>query len=89
MAETALLASIGEKNMTAIIFYLKTKGKHRGYSEKYVVSGPNDGPIPVSHGLALEDLRKLSDEQLRALEPILAAIESGEPTDSSGGASSS
>ena len=33
-AESKLIQAIGESNLTAIIFYLKTKGKNRGYVEK-------------------------------------------------------
>jgi hypothetical protein len=33
-AENALFKLIQEKNPTAIIFFLKTKAKHRGYIEK-------------------------------------------------------
>lgn len=34
-AESALLKAIAQGNMTAVIFYLKTKGRGRGYVERY------------------------------------------------------
>jgi hypothetical protein len=44
-AEGQLQALINEKNPTAIIFYLKTQGKQRGYVERQEVSGPVDSPL--------------------------------------------
>lgn len=38
LAESELLNLIKDKNTTAIIFYLKTKGKQRGYIEKQELS---------------------------------------------------
>ena len=39
LAEDQLLKAIKEGHMTAIIFYLKTQGKDRGYSERHEVNG--------------------------------------------------
>ena len=55
LAETKLLGAIRDGNLTAVIFYLKTKGKTRGYTERAEVTGPEGGPI---------DVTKLSDEAL-------------------------
>jgi len=35
--ESKLLEKIKENDLRAIIFYLKTKAKHRGYSEQYEI----------------------------------------------------
>ena len=54
-AESALLKQIKEGNVTAIIFYLKTQGKQRGYVERMEATGENGKSIevivrPVSKG---------------------------------------
>lgn len=36
-AESALMAKIGDKDLGAICFYLKCKGKNRGYIEKQII----------------------------------------------------
>ena len=48
-AENALFKQIKEGNTTAIIFYLKTKGKKRGYIEKqeFDLSGSVDNKLSV------------------------------------------
>ena len=53
-AEAALFKQIGEGNMTAIIFYLKTKGKHRGYVERQEVTGKDGGPVQWSQVMQVD-----------------------------------
>ena len=46
-AESKLLSAISKENITAIIFFLKTKGKKRGYIEGQEVVNytPNQAPV--------------------------------------------
>jgi hypothetical protein len=46
-AEGALQRQIKADNITAIIFYLKTQAKQRGYVERQEVTGGSGGPIVV------------------------------------------
>ena len=46
-AENQLFQQVKEGNITAIIFTLKTIGKHRGYVERQEVTGANGGAIIV------------------------------------------
>jgi len=57
-AESQLFELIKEKNVTAIIFYLKTKGKKRGYIEKQETSHNSNnitGIRLISDGETVED----------------------------------
>ena len=48
-AEAKLYNQIRDDNLTAIIFFLKTQGRVRGYSQRFEVEGAEDGrPIAVS-----------------------------------------
>ncbi len=47
VAEGKLFGLINSGNVTAIIFYLKTQAKDRGYVERQELSGPAGGPIGV------------------------------------------
>lgn len=46
-AESQLHKQIRDGNTSATIFYLKTKGKNRGYIERQEISGPDGYPSEV------------------------------------------
>lgn len=48
-AEDALVKKISKGDTTAIIFALKTKGKHRGYVERNELTGKDGGPLETTH----------------------------------------
>jgi hypothetical protein len=66
-AESALFNQIKEGNVTSIIFYLKTKGRRRGYVERQEISGPDGGPVQTE-ALNSLNLEKLSLDELKQLE---------------------
>jgi len=61
-AESQLIKAIGEGNLTAIIFYLKTKGKDRGYSERREVTGADGDAVRVEHTALIILLPPESDD---------------------------
>jgi hypothetical protein len=66
-AETMLMKHIREGDTTSLIFYLKTKGRERGYVERVEATGANGSPLvaaPVvlTDEQAAELLRKLESE---------------------------
>ena len=48
-AENQLFKQVQEGNITAIIFTLKTIGKHRGYVERQEVTGANGGKVQIEY----------------------------------------
>jgi transposase-like protein len=58
LAEASLIKQIQEMNTTATIFYLKTKGKKRGYIEQGNVLRVNTN---------LQEMETKSDEELEAI----------------------
>ena len=69
--ESKLMSAINGDNITAIIFYLKTQCKDRGYVERYQqeVTGRDGGPIQTE-GTVKVDLTGYTDEDLGALAAI-------------------
>lgn len=64
VAEASLLKKIQKGDTTAIIFYLKTKGKNRGYTERREITTPEG--VEVKNF----DPSKLSEEERKVLLKI-------------------
>lgn len=47
IAEGQLWRLVQEGNLGAIIFFLKTQGKARGFTERHEVAGPDGGPLSL------------------------------------------
>ena len=47
IAESKLIKAIKRGEMKPIMFYLRTKGKRRGYTERQEITGANEKPIEV------------------------------------------
>lgn len=58
--EGKLMQQIDAGNITAIIFYLKTQGKDRGYIERTEITGAEGGPLKVEF---VNDWRGSSSEE--------------------------
>lgn len=55
LAENKLWKLINDENITAIIFYLKTQGKQRGYVERQEYTGADDEPMEIVVKYATND----------------------------------
>jgi predicted transcriptional regulator len=68
LAESQLIKKMKEGNMTAVIFFLKTQGKQRGYIEKGEAPQKQDDGPDFSK-LATEELEALGRELNSSLDP--------------------
>ena len=63
VAENRLLDAIRSGNMKAVMFYLKTKGKKRGYVERQEMTGADGKAITITDplaGFSKEELMKIA-----------------------------
>lgn len=63
LAENRLVSAINDGDMRAVMFYLKTKAKKRGYAERQELVGAEGQPIQVTDPLAnfsKEELMKIA-----------------------------
>lgn len=61
LAENKLIGAMQDGNLTAVIFYLKCKGKSRGYVEKSEIIGPRPKVVKVDlRSMTTADLEKLA-----------------------------
>jgi len=67
-AEHSLFDQIRRKEAAATIFYLKTKGKKRGYVERQEITGADGAPVTPNPFSTLDDqtLLKIASDLLKA-----------------------
>jgi hypothetical protein len=67
-AEAQLIKNIKDGKEASLFFFLKCKGKQRGYVEKQIVesTGPGGGPLQHRHEHVRPDFDAMSDDELDA-----------------------
>lgn len=75
VVEQKLYTLIEDGNLGAIIFYLKTQCKDRGYVESQELTGANGAPLNPSAAPAIPIQKLLDDMSIEAKRDILAALQ--------------
>lgn len=71
MAESVLYKKVLEGSTPELIFFLKTQGFRRGYTERQEITGANGGPLQTVNAHMAIDPRTLTDDELSGLTTIL------------------
>jgi len=67
--EDKLFALIAAKNVTAIIFYLKTQAKQRGYVERSELTGAGGAPLNDNpNNLTYAEQRIIAENHIKSIE---------------------
>ncbi|MEM9043422.1 MAG: helix-turn-helix domain-containing protein [Pseudomonadota bacterium] len=72
--EGKLLKLLDKEDPKAIFFYLRHKGKSRGYTTGQEISGPEGEPIPVTH-----DFSNFTNEELETYHELHRKAEKSVP----------
>jgi hypothetical protein len=68
LAEAKVISAMKNDDGQMIRYYLSTKGKRRGYSERHETSGPDGGPIGLAFDLAAWQRQR--EERRRGLDDV-------------------
>ena len=79
-AESKLHENINGNQIQAITFFLKTKGKSRGYVERQEISGPGGKPLEILNSITI-NLAVLTTTELEHLQSISKKLIEAEGVD--------
>ena len=74
LAEGKLIKAVAADNITAVIFYLKTKGRNRGYIQRAELTGKDGAPLAAT---SLDDVKQQFESLLDDMADRLRAAEPG------------